>query len=114
MGLVAIGPVAIAHGDPGITNAVDPTDHGVEVLTVTGSCSWAASDTLREMVKNEAARITSHGHTGILDELTFDDALLSALTGQYIIKSFVRTAGQQDSLTTTDVPFTMVAVGPLP
>ncbi len=109
MGLVAIGPVAISHGDPAFATSASPIDHGIESLSIGGSCSWAAAHTLRELVKNQDNRTTSAGHTGILEWLEFDDALLDPLTGYYILEGFSIDADQRSSLTTTDVPFTLTA-----
>lgn len=113
MGLIAIGPVAINHGDPKFSTSARPGARGIRSLAVSGSCSWAASDTLEELVANEN-QITIHGHTGILAWLTFDDSLMGSRTGDYIIDGFARDADQESSLTEDDVPFTLTAAGPLP
>lgn len=107
MALVAIGSVAISHGDPSFSSAT--AGRGVRSRTIGGSCSWAAALTLDELVPNEAARTTVKGHTGVLEWLEFDDALIGAWTGNYILESFVINASQKDSLTTADCPFTLTA-----
>lgn len=114
MGLVAIGPVTISHGNPSFGSSASPTAHGIRSLTVSGSCSWAASDTLEELVANEGNRITKYGFTGVLEWLEFDDALLANRTGDYLLSDFSRDADHKSSLTVTDVPFTLTAAGPLP
>lgn len=110
MGLTAIGPVAISHGDPGFSSSAAPTTHGIEAVTISGSCSWAASSTLRELVLNPFAQTTVGGFTGVREWLYFDDDLLGDLEGEYLLQKFDRNAGQKDSLTTADVPFTLTAV----
>lgn len=107
MALIAIGPVSISHGDPEFSSAT--AGHGVRSRSIGGSCSWAAANTLDELVVNEAARVTVKGHTGVLEWLEFDDALLGSWTGNYILEGFVINASQKDSLTTTDCPFTLTA-----
>lgn len=114
MALVSIGPVTISHGDPKFSDSAEADGKGIESVTITGSCSWAASDTLRELVKNPANRTTKAGYTGVLETLVFDDDLLASLTGDYILQRFARDADQQSSLTTTDVSFTLTAAGPMP
>ena len=109
MGLVAIGPVTISHGNPSFATGASPTGHGIESVTISGTCSWDASKTLRELVKNPYNQTTKSGHTGVLEWLEYDDDLLDDLTGWYILKGFDRDADQQSSLTTTDVPFTLQA-----
>lgn len=109
MGLVAIGPIAVSHGDPVFGVGADPTDHGMESVTIAGSCSWAAWHSLRELVGNPATRITKGGHDGVLEWLEFDDDLLGPLSGDYILERFTGNVAQKDSLTTTDAPFTLQA-----
>ena len=114
MGLVAIGPVSISHGDPKFASSARSVGHGIRSLTIGGSCSWAAANTIEEMVANEDNRTTKAGHTGVLEWLEFDDALLGSRTGDYILEDFGIDADQESSLTTTDVSFTLVAHGPMP
>lgn len=109
MALVAIGPVAISHGDPAFSSSASPTGHGIESLSIGGSCSWAASDTLRELVKNPADLRIVAGHEGVLAWLVFDDDLLGAITGYYLLEGFSRDADHRSSLTTTDVSFSLTA-----
>lgn len=114
MALTAIGPVTIAHGDPVFGSSASPTAHGIRSLTVSGSASWTATDTLEELVANQATRITRAGFTGVVEWLNFDDALMSNRTGDYILIEFSRDADQKSSMTADDVPFTLNAAGPLP
>lgn len=109
MALVAIGPVAISHGDPAFSSSGSAAGHGVRSRTIGGSCSWAAWHTLDELVANEAARTTVRGHTGVVEWLEFDDALLGNWTGYYVLEQWGGSASQKDSLTTTDAPFTLTA-----
>lgn len=109
MGLVSIGPVAVSHGNPSFDADAVPTDHGIDSVTIAGSCSWAAAKSLRALVRNQANRTTKGGHTGILEWLVFDDDLLDDWTGYYIVEGFRLSAQQKDSLTTEDVPFTLSA-----
>ena len=109
MGLVAIGPVAISHGNPQFGTAAAPTTHGIESVSISGSCSWSAVHTLRELVNNPAAQTTIGGYTGVLEWLEYDDDLLEPLTGYYLLERFNLDADQQDSLATTDAPFTIQA-----
>lgn len=109
MGLVAIGPVTISHGNPQFGTSGAPTEHGIESVSISGSCSWAAAHTLRELVKNPDAQTTVGGRTGVLEWLEYDDDLLGPLTGYYLLEGFSIDAGQKDSLTTTDAPFTLAA-----
>lgn len=107
--LVSIGPVVISHGDPEFSFDSSPTEHGIRTGSVGGSISWAAAQTLSELVANPATQTTIAGRTGVLEWLEFDDALLGAFTGYYLLESFGIAAGQKDSLTTADVPFTLQA-----
>ncbi len=109
MGLVAIGPVAISHGDPKFATSGGPTNHGIESVTIAGSCAWADVHTLRELVNNPSAQTTIGGRTGVLEWLEYDDDLLEPLTGYYLLGRFSLDAGQRDSLTDTDAPFTLSA-----
>lgn len=115
MGLVSIGAVAISHGDPVFSWRSAPTAHGIRPASIAGSASWAAVKALGELVANATARRTVGGFTGVLEYIVFDDTLLSDLTGYYLLQDFTISAGQQDSLTATDVPFTLSAayLGPL-
>lgn len=114
MGLVSIGPVSISHGNPSFGSSASAVGHGIRSLTISGSCSWAAANTLEELVANQDNRTTKAGHTGVLEWLEFSDALLSSRTGDYILKDFGIDADHKASLTTTDVPFTLIAAGPMP
>lgn len=114
VGLISIGPVLINHGDPKFSSSGESTAHGVRSLTISGSCSWSASDTLEELVANEHARVTKYGHTGVLEWLQFEGPLLHSRTGDYLLKGFARDADHASSLTFDDVPFSLVAAGPLP
>lgn len=109
MGLISIGPVSISHGNPDFGTSATPTNHGAESVSISGSCSWAASSTLRELVNNPDNQTTIGGHTGVLEWLEFDDDLLGDLTGYYLLENFSRSADHKASLTTTDVPFTLTA-----
>ena len=115
MGLVSIGAAAIDHGDPVYSWRSSPDSHGIRAASIGGSASWAAAKTLGELVANPTGRQTVGGFTGVLEYIVFDDSLLSDLTGYYLLQDFTISAGQQDSLTTTDVPFTLSAayLGPL-
>jgi hypothetical protein len=108
--LVAVGPVTINHGDP--TFATGSGTHGARLLTIGGSCSWAAWHTLDELVTT-SVKTTIKGYTGVLEWLAFDDALLAPLTGYYLLSDWRGSADQRASLTTEDAPFTVQAVGNL-
>ncbi len=114
MGLVSIGPVTVSHGDPKFTSSASPLGHGIRTLAVSGSCAWADALTLEELVANEHNRTTRGGYTGVMEWLAFDDALLSGRTGDYLIETFVVDADHKSSLTTSDLPFTFTAAGPMP
>lgn len=107
MALVAIGPIAISHGDPTFSASVSPTGRGMRSRSIGGSCSWAAAQTLEELVGNESAQVTIKGRTGVLEWLEFDDALLANYTGDYLLEDFSTNADHKASLTLTDVPFTL-------
>lgn len=109
MALTAIGPVTISHGNPAFATGAAPTTHGIEAVTITGTCSWDASKTLRELVKNPHTQTTVGGFTGVQEWLYFDDDLLDDMEGDYLLLSFDRDASHKDSLTTTAVPFTLAA-----
>ena len=109
MGLAAIGPVAISHGNPQFGTSGAPTQHGIESVSISGSASWAAVHALRELVNNPAAQTTVGGRTGVLEWLDYDDDLLGTLTGYYLLEGFSVDADHKASLTTTDVPFTLQA-----
>lgn len=109
MGLVAIGPVTISHGNPSFSSSASPTGHGIRSRRFGGSCSWAAANVLDGLVSNSHARTTIDGHTGVVEWLEFDDAMLSSWTGYYLLEDFTIDAGQRDSLATTDCPFTLTA-----
>lgn len=109
MALVAIGPVTISHGDPEFSWDSSPTGHGIRSGSVSGSASWAAVNTLSELVANQDNRVTKAGHTGVYEWLEFDDDLLGSYTGYYLLEGFALTPGHKASLTTTDVPFTLTA-----
>lgn len=107
MALVAIGPVAISHGDPAFSSAASGAGNGIRSRTIAGSCSWAAWHTLDELINNESLHRTIKGHKGVVEWLEFDDDLLTPFTGDYVLEQWNGTAGQKDSLTTEDVPFTL-------
>ena len=109
MGLVSIGPVTVSHGNPAFATGASPIGHGIESVTISGTCSWAASKTLRELVKNQDARVTKAGRTGVLEWLVFDDDLLDDLTGYYLLEGMSRDADHSASLNTTDVAFSISA-----
>ncbi len=109
MALTAIGPVTVSHGDPSFVANSAPTTHGIDDVTIAGSCSWTAEKQLREMVRNPDNRTTVGGRTGVLEWLAFDDTLLDDWTGYYLLETFNVTAGHTASLASTDVPFTLTA-----
>lgn len=118
MSLVAIGPVAIDHGDPKFNWTSSPTAHGIRTCTIGGSCSFDAVKQLSELVNgaDPADRRTVGGRTGILEYIEFDDDLLDDLSGYYLLEGFGFDAEQQHSLAATDVPFSLTAayLGDLP
>lgn len=109
MALTAIGPVTINHGDPSFSYSGGPTGHGIRTGSISGSASWAAVNTLSELVANPDAQTTIGGRTGVLEWLEFSDSLMGSKTGYYLLEDFTQDADHRASLTATDVGFTLSA-----
>jgi hypothetical protein len=112
MSLRQIGPIALAgtdHGDPSFTWASDPGADGTRDASVGGQLLWPQAQQLGELVNNPERRQTVGKVTGVLEPLWFDDALLGAWSGWFLLVSASVSPAQVHSLAGLSgyVPFSL-------
>lgn len=114
MSLRAIGPVVLDygdHGDPDFSWDSSPTASGIRGATIAGKLIWGQALYLSELCANPELVQTIGTATGVLARIEFDDELLWANTGWYLLSNFKLSAGHRDSLGGLDgyVPFSLAA-----
>lgn len=112
MSLRCIGPVLIdrlVHGEPQFSWSADPATNGQRSAQVAGLLPWPAVQQLTEMLDNPERQQTIGAATGILEQLWFDDELLSTYSGWYLLQTCQLSATRENSLQSLAglVPFTL-------
>jgi hypothetical protein len=116
MGLVSVGPVAVAIHVPTFNEGAQPITHGITSFEVSGLMAWATARTLKEMVANPDGRQTVGGQTGVLEYLVFTGDEQEAITGYYLLQSFILGAATYTHRKIGRTPFSLTAayLGDLP
>lgn len=116
MSLVSIGPVAVDIRMPSFSESADPITHGISGFQVSGLLVWDTARSLKEMVNNPDSQQTVGGLTGVLEHLVFTGDEQEAITGYYLLQSFVLGAATYTHRKIGRTPFSLSAayLGDLP
>jgi hypothetical protein len=109
MGLAYIGSFDVSpHYDPSFSWASSSDAKGFRDASISGRIDWAKGKGLSELVASYERRVTFGDRVGVLEVVWFDDELLRAMNGWYLLSGLDLPPGQVDSLIDI-VPFSLSA-----